>query len=73
MIVRENVGYSDYQSGNSQGILIHILGMNHVNVKIVMQKVGKGPEQNLMMYFDEFKINNGILHCFERKNALSAS
>ena len=30
MRVREKVGICDYQSGNSQGILIHVLGMNPV-------------------------------------------
>ena len=28
--VREKVGIFDYQSGKSQGILIHVLGMNPV-------------------------------------------
>ena len=28
MIVREKEGVFDYQSGQSQGILIHVLGMN---------------------------------------------
>ena len=29
MRVREKLGIFDYQSGNSQGILIHVLGMSH--------------------------------------------
>ena len=44
MRVKEKVGVFDYQSGNSQGILIHVLGMNpvvvykgFVNVKRVCQ------------------------------------
>ena len=28
MSVKEKVGFFDYQSGNSQGNLIHLLGMN---------------------------------------------
>ena len=32
MRVWEKVGIFDYQSGNSQGILIHVLGMNPVAV-----------------------------------------
>ena len=39
-----------------------------INVKMVIQKVGKDPEQNLMGCFDEFKIYNRILHYFKRKN-----
>ena len=31
MRVREKVGIFDNQSGNSQGILIHVLGLNPVN------------------------------------------
>ena len=34
------------------------------NVKMVMQEVGKDPEQNLVGCFADFKINSGILHCF---------
>ena len=39
-----------------------------INFKVVMQNVGKDPEQNLLGCFDEFKIYSGILHCFKRKN-----
>ena len=31
MRVREKVGIFDYRSGKSQGILIHVLGMNPVS------------------------------------------
>ena len=41
-----------------------------INVKMVIQRVGKDPEQNLVGCFDEFKTNSGILHCFKRKNIL---
>ena len=38
------------------------------NVKVVIQNVGKEPEQNLVECFDEFKINSGILDYFKGKN-----
>ena len=38
------------------------------NTKVLIQNVGIDPEQNLVGCFDEFKINSGSLHCFERKN-----
>ena len=39
-----------------------------INVKMVIQTVGKDPEQNLVGSFDEFRISSGVLHCFKRKN-----
>ena len=39
-----------------------------LNVKVVIQNVGKDPEQNLVGCFDKFKTNCKILHCFKRKN-----
>ena len=44
-----------------------------IKVKMVIQKVGKDHEQNLVKFFEEFNINNGILHCFKRKNILPVS
>jgi len=38
-----------------------------MNGKMVIQKVGKYCEQNLVGCFHEIKINNGISHCFKRK------
>ena len=37
-----------------------------INVRVVIQNVGKDPEQNLVGCFDEQKINCGVLHCFKR-------
>ena len=34
MGVREKVGVFGYHSGNSQGILIHVLGMNPVHMTV---------------------------------------
>ena len=39
-----------------------------IKVKILIHRVGKDPEQNLVGCFDEFTIDSGILHCFKRKN-----
>ena len=39
-----------------------------INVRMVIQKVGKDPEQNVVGCFDEFESNSGILHGFRRKN-----
>ena len=38
-----------------------------INVEVVIQKIGKDPEENLVGCFDELKINCGILHCFKGK------
>ena len=32
-----------------------------INIKMVIQKVERDPEQNLLGSFDDFKINSGIL------------
>ena len=34
---------------------------------MVIPKVGKDPEQNLVGCFDEFKVNNGNLQCLKGK------
>ena len=44
-----------------------------IGVKVVTQKTGRDPEQNLVRCFDEFEINSGILHCFKRKSILPVS
>jgi len=38
-----------------------------LNVKMVIQKIGKDPEQSLVGCFDEFKIRNGILRYWKGK------
>ena len=40
------------------------------NVKIVIQKVGKDPEQDLVGWFAESIINSGVIHCSKRINRL---
>ena len=37
------------------------------SVRMIIERVGKDPEQNQLGCFAEFKINSGILHCFKRK------
>ena len=44
-----------------------------INVKIVIQNIGKGPEQSLVGCFDECKFSSGISHCFKKKNILPVS
>ena len=41
------------------------------NVKIIVQKAGKDPEENFLRCFTEIKIDSGALHCFRTRNTAS--
>ena len=58
-----------FHCGTRNAFLTHFCrAPDLTNVKIVIQKVGKDSEQNLMGCFAEFKINSGILFCLKRRN-----
>ena len=50
MRVREKWVLIDYQSGNSQGILIHVLGINPVNLLLVCWLMQRGKELNIVKH-----------------------